>query len=324
MIEKEKIKQGRALISRTREEISKVVVDQHDIVDGLIRSMLCGGHVLVEGLPGLAKTLIVRTVSSVSGSKFSRIQFTADLLPSDIVGITAYEKSKGFYTTKGPIFSNFVLADEINRAPPKVQAALLESMQEGQATIGGRTHKLPSPFFVLATENPIETLGVYPLPEAQIDRFLFKLFINYPDMESEVQILEKNITLKSFEKYKIKAILSPGKINSLQKLVKEVYVRDKIKKYIVKLTDATRNAGNYKLKNGKYIGIGSGPRGSIGLYIASKANAFLNGRAYVTPNDVKEVAKDVLRHRLVVNYEGQASNIRSDIIIDEMLKKVRL
>tara|TARA_Y100000310_G_scaffold179357_1_gene179334 strand:- start:9837 stop:10814 length:978 start_codon:yes stop_codon:yes gene_type:complete len=323
MVEKSQVKQACSMLDKAKKEVAKVIVDQEDIVNGLVKGMLCGGHILVEGLPGLAKTLIVRTISEVSGCKFSRVQFTADLLPGDIVGFTSYEKSKGFYTIKGPIFSNFVLADEINRAPPKVQAALLESMQERQATIGRTSHKLPNPFFVLATENPIETLGVYPLPEAQIDRFLFKLFIDYPDMAAESDILEQNITLKKFEDYKLKSVLSPGRILRLQRMTKEIYMKDKVKDYVVRLVDATRNPDKYGIKGGKYIAIGAGPRGSIGLYIGAKATALLNGRNYVVPSDVKEVAKDVLRHRVVINYEGQASNVRSDVVVEEILKKVK-
>ncbi len=323
MIDKSEVKHSLALLDKTRQEISKIVVDQHEVVNGLLKGLLSGGHVLVEGLPGLAKTLIVRTMATVSGCQFNRIQFTADLLPSDIIGITSYEKSRGFYTIKGPVFSHFILADEINRAPPKVQAALLESMQEGQVTIGGKSYALPQPFFVFATENPIETLGVYPLPEAQIDRFLFKVYIQYPSLSAEVQILQKNITLTKFNDYSIKPILNPGKILHLQRLVKEVYVKDHVMKYIITLIDSTRNPEHYSLKYGKYIQIGAGPRGSIGLYIGAKAHAFLQGRTYVTPQDVKDVALDVLRHRILVNYEGQANAIKSEMIIEELLKKIK-
>ena len=309
---------------QVKEEMSKTVVGQFIVLDGLLRAIACDGHVLVEGAPGLAKTLIIKTLATVSGCGATRIQFTADLLPSDILGVSSFAKGRGFEIIKGPIFSHFILADEINRAPPKVQSALLEAMQEGQATIGGKTLKVPDPFFVLATENPLESLGVYPLPEAQKDRFLFKLLIGYPNQEEEKQILKTNITLNRFEDFKVKALLNANKINTLQKFTKEIYLNEDIEKYIVRIIDATRTPEKYNIKLGKYLEWGGSPRASIGLYIAAKADALLAGKHFVVPQNVKNVAHDVLRHRLIINYEGQAENIKADAIIEEVLHKVRV
>ncbi len=305
-----------------REEINKVVVGQEHIINGMIESMLCNGHILVEGVPGIGKTLLVRTMATITGGDFSRIQFTPDLLPTDIVGITTYEEGRGFYTIKGPIFSNFVLADEINRAPPKVQSALLESMQERQATIGKETFKLPSPFFVMATQNPLEQLGTYKLPEAQVDRFLFKLQMTYPEFDNERKILRKNITLEDFDDYQVTNVLTPQEIVQAQKFVKDIYLDEKIEKYIVRVTDATRNPSKYDVESGQYIGFGGSPRSSIGMFIASKAHALLNGRPYVTAQDVKDVAPRVLRHRIILNFEGEAEDITTDDIVEEILQKV--
>ena len=257
-----------------------------------------------------------------AGCKFKRIQFTADLLPTDIVGITSYEEQKGFFVIKGPIFSNFVLADEINRAPPKVQSALLEAMQEKQATIGKETFELELPFFVLATQNPIETLGVYQLPEAQIDRFLFKIIMGYPNKEEEKKIIEQNITLNKFEDFAIKPILSQKRILELQEITKRISHSDKIKEYIVEIVNSTRNPEKYGIKTGKYIELGTSPRACIGLFIAAKADALMRGDAYIRPQHVKNVALDVLRHRIILNYTGQAEGIKSDAIINEILSKV--
>ena len=309
-------------IEKIKREVSKVVVGQERIVNSIIRALISNGHVLLEGVPGLAKTLIIRAISTVMGCDFKRIQFTPDLLPADIIGITTYDKEKGFYVVKGPIFTNFVLADEINRAPPKVQSALLECMQERQATIGRESFQIPSPFFVLATQNPIESLGTYPLPEAQIDRFLFKLKVDYPSIEEEKLILEKNITTKKFESYNLKAVYSGSKILKLQEFVKKIYVDEKISDYIVRIVDATRRPEKYNIKLGKYIEWGASPRASIGLYIASKAEALLQGKTFVVPQFIKNIAPDVLRHRIIINYEGQSENISADDVIREVLEKV--
>ncbi len=323
-ISKKEIDNCSQKISQTKKEISKAIVGQTTVINAILRGILSNGHMLVEGYPGIAKTLIVRVVSKVLGITFSRIQFTPDLLPSDIIGITAYDPKKGFYTIKGPIFANFILADEINRCPPKVQSALLEAMQERQVTIGKKSFKLDSPFFVLATENPLEQIATYPLPEAQLDRFLFKIYINYPTAEEELVILKENIELKKLDNFELKKTLSSKDISELQELTKQVYLKPDVEKYIVKIIDATRNPANYDLSFKKFIKVGASPRGSIGLFISSKANALLEGRNFVTPNDVKTVALDVLRHRIILNYEGQAENISTDQIINEILKKIKI
>jgi len=317
-----KVIQNQKIIGEIKEEVSNVVVGQEKVINGFLRALLANGNVLVEGVPGLAKTLIVRVLSKVMGCGVSRIQFTPDLLPTDIIGITAYERERGFYVLKGPIFSNFILADEINRAPPKVQSALLECMQEKQATIGKETFSMPMPFFILATQNPLEQVGIYPLPEAQIDRFLFKIKIGYPLLDEEQDILNRNITTKKFENFTLKPIMSPEKILELQDNVKKVYLDKKIEKYIIQIVDATRNPNNYKVKLGDYIDYGASPRASIGLFIASKAEALMQGKTFVTPQDVKEVAYDVLRHRLILNYEAQSENIKVEDVISEILARV--
>jgi MoxR-like ATPase len=318
----EEIQHYQKLFDELRYEVSKIVVGQSDILNFLMEAILSHGHCLVEGIPGIAKTLLLRTLSVVTGSEFKRIQFTPDLLPTDIVGVTAYEKSKGFYTVKGPVFANFVLGDEINRAPPKVQSALLEAMQEKQVTIGHESFPLPHPFFVMATQNPVEQMGTYPLPEAQIDRFLYKIHIKYPSMDEEQKILERNISLQKFESFNLMPVMTPKDLLVLQGDVKKIYLDPKIEKYIVRLVDATRNPRKYNLEFGKYIEFGSSPRASIALFIASKANALLNGQVYVTPNNVKNVAANVFRHRMILTYEGQAESINQEEIIKELLSKV--
>ena len=309
-------------LDRVKEEIAKAVVGQKETVDSVLRALLAGGHVLLEGVPGLAKTLLVNTMSVITGSMFSRIQFTPDLLPSDIVGLTSYQREVGFYTIKGPVFANLVLADEINRAPPKVQSALLEAMQEHQVTIGKETFPLPKPFFVLATQNPIEQTGTYPLPEAQVDRFLFKLTIGYPSVEEEQKILSRNIEVRRFADVDLQPAITPEDILRMQEDAKQIYLDQKLERYIVSIVDATRNPARYKVKQGHYIGYGSSPRGSIGLLLGAKAECLLNARTFVTPHDIKKVARDVLRHRIIINYEGQAEGVTPDDIIKEILDKV--
>ncbi len=316
------IKSHKAKLDRIKEEISKVVVGQENVINNLLIGLLSNAHVLVEGVPGIAKTLLIRTLAKVTGCQFKRIQFTVDLLPTDITGITAYQKDKGFYIVKGPIFANFVLADEINRAPPKTQSAMLEGMGERQVTIGKETFKLPNPFFVMATQNPIETAGTYTLPEAQIDRFLFKVFMGYPTFEEEKQVLTQNISLKKFEDFKVYSVITPEDILIMQSDVKKIYLSEKIKNYIVSIVDATRNPDKYHIKLGKYIRWGSSPRGGIGLLIASKSIALVHGDQYVNPQHVKEVAHSVLRHRIILSYEGIAEKITTDDIISEILSKV--
>ncbi len=311
-------------INKAREELKKVVVGQDRVVTALIKAIICKGHILLEGVPGIAKTLIIKSFAEISAAAFSRIQFTPDLLPTDIIGITVYNESEGggFSTIKGPIFGNFILGDEINRSPAKVQSALLEAMQEKQVTIGTNTFALPDPFFVLATQNPIESMGTYPLPAAQLDRFLFKVKVDYPNMEQEKDILEKNITIKDFKEFNLTAVLKKSDLLEFQNVVHNIYLDDRIKHYIVKLVDATRNPEKYNIKLGRYIDYGGSPRASIAIYIASKAEALLNGKIFVIPEYVKKVTHDVLRHRILVNYEGQSENISPEQIIDEILAKV--
>ncbi len=304
-------------------ETGKAVIGQKEVISSVITCMLSNGNILLEGAPGLAKTLLIMTLAkTVRETKFQRIQFTPDLLPADILGISAYDPEKGFYTMKGPIFANFILADEINRAPPKVQSAMLSVMQEKIVTIGKDTFQLPSPFFVMATQNPLEQLGVYPLPEAQIDRFLFKIAVGYPKKEDERRIVDQNTMINEFESYDIQEVIVPQDVFDMQSVVKEIYLAPEIKHYIVELINATRHPEEYGLEYGKYIDWGASPRASIALFITAKAHAFLENRAYVLPEDVREIAHNVLRHRIILNYEGKAVELETDTIIDEILKSV--
>jgi len=321
-LKKEVVKKYHDKLQDLKDEIGKAVVGQHEVIDGFLRGLLARGHVLVEGVPGIAKTHLIKTLAIATGCKGSRIQFTVDLLPTDITGLTIYDQHKGFYTQKGPIFANFVLADEINRAPPKTQSALLEAMQEKQVTIGGKTYPLDEPFFVMATQNPIESEGTYRLPEAQVDRFLYKLLMGYPKMDEEKQVLKINATLRDFKDFKIKQAISPREIIEMQKMTHKIYLSSDIEDYILRIVEATRNPDKYKLRTGKYIEYGGSPRASISLFISAKAQAILQGNNYVTPQYVKDVAKDVLRHRIILNYEGQAEKITNDQIVDEILSKV--
>lgn len=305
-----------AIISNMKKEVAKAVVGQDKIIDSLIRALICDGHVLLEGVPGIAKTLAIKTLSVVSGCNSKRIQFTVDLLPTDIVGITSYTPEKGFETIKGPIFANFVIADEINRSPSKTQSALIEAMQERQVTLGKETYPLPNPFFVMANQNPLEQSGVYTLPEAQIDRFLFKIIMDYPEYDHESKIMEENITLKKFEDFNLKPIINPSEIIRMQHLAKEIFLGDKIKNYILDIVNKTRTRD---FKHGDLIEWGGSPRASIALYIASKARALMQGRSYVIPSDVKDVAHEVLRHRIILSYRARAEKVTSDVIIDEIL-----
>ena len=322
ILSEKRVREHQEKLKAVKKEIGKAVVGQYDVIDNLMVSLLSNSHVLLEGVPGIAKTLIIRSLATSTGCAFKRIQFTVDLLPADITGITAYDKNKGFYVIKGPIFANFILADEINRAPPKAQSALLEAMGERQVTIGKNTFKLPQPFFVMATQNPIESSGTYPLPEAQIDRFLLKLIVKYPSVDEEKIVLRQNMTIRSFDSFKIRPILSPEEIIKMQEDVKYVYTDEKIEEYIVRIIDATRNPDKYKIKTGKYIEWGCSPRGSIGLYIASKAAALIDGKNFVTPQYVKNVAYAVLRHRIILTYEGIAEGITTDRIISDVLSRV--
>ncbi|MDD5331804.1 MAG: MoxR family ATPase [Candidatus Nanoarchaeia archaeon] len=317
-----KSKEYSKLFDETRKEIANIIVGQDEVIDSMLRCLIANGHALVEGVPGVAKTLLIRTLAKATGCDFKRIQFTIDLLPTDIIGITSYDPmKKEFRTEKGPVFTNFILADEINRSSPKTQSALLESMQEKQVTINKITYPLPLPFFVMATMNPLESEGVYPLPEAQIDRFLFKINMDLPNPKEEQAILKKNITLYRFEDYTVKAILNPKKIIEIQEFVRDkIYLSPELEEYIIRIVDATRK--NEKFKLGRYIAYGGSPRASIGLFIAAKAQALLKGSSFVTPQHIKDVAKSVMRHRILLNYEGQAENITTDQIIDEIISKV--
>lgn len=303
-------------------EMRKVIVGQNDILKKLLISLISNGHVLLEGVPGLAKTLMIKTLSETLNLSFCRIQFTPDLLPADIIGTKIYNHNEGtFYTQKGPIFHNFILADEINRAPPKVQSALLEAMQENQVSIHGETFKLNNPFLVLATQNPIESEGTYKLPEAQIDRFAFKLLINYPNKNEEKIIVMRNTQENKFD---VKNVLNASEIIEMQKFNRKIYADEKIEDYAVSIVDATRNPKDYGLELEGMIEYGASPRASIWLVLTSKANAMMKGRGYVIPEDIKEIAHDVLRHRIILTYEAEAEGLTTDKIIDSILSKVRI
>jgi MoxR-like ATPase len=319
----ERVESEAPLLARIREEIGKVIVGQEELIEGLLLALLCNNHVLIEGVPGLAKTLSVTTLARAIQASFQRIQFTPDLLPADLIGTLIYSPKDGEFTTKkGPVFANIVLADEINRAPAKVQSALLEAMQERQVTIGDQTFPLPQPFLVLATQNPIEQEGTYPLPEAQIDRFMLKLRISYPSKEQELEILRR--MARTNVKHDIEAIVEPSDVVRLRELADEVYMDCKIEEYIVNLVEATRNPGAYGLDIAELIRYGASPRATIFLAMASRARALLQGRGYVTPQDVKSVAYDVLRHRVTVTYEAEAEDLASEDLIKKVLDTVEV
>jgi MoxR-like ATPase len=302
-------------------EMSKVVVGQNYLVERLIIGLLANGHVLLEGVPGLAKTLSVKSLASCMNVKFSRLQFTPDMLPADVVGTQIYNpQSGGFTTRKGPIFANLVLADEINRAPAKVQSALLEAMQEKQVTIGDQTYKLEEPFLVLATQNPIEQEGTYPLPEAQVDRFMLKLKIGYPTREEERTILD--VMARTSGTPGTTSVVEPKQILAARQVINDIYVDDKVKDYIVDLVCATRDPGNYKINVQGLIQLGASPRATIALALAAKAHAFLRGRGYVTPQDVKSIGMDVLRHRVAITYEAEAEEKTSETIIQKIFDEL--
>lgn len=320
----EQIEKESSFIELINREMDRVIVGQRYMVDRMLIALLSNGHLLLEGVPGLAKTLAIKSLSSTIDSQFSRIQFTPDLLPADLVGTQIYQaKSETFSVRKGPIFANFVLADEINRAPAKVQSALLEAMQEKQVTIGDETFALPKPFLVMATQNPVEQEGTYPLPEAQVDRFMLKVVLDYPKKEEEKLIIRQNVTLKEFPKTNV--VLKPEDILKAREVVRQVYMDEKIEQYIVDIVFATRNPSDYGLAKFKdMISFGGSPRASINLALAAKAYAFIKRRGYVIPEDVRAIAKDVLRHRIGVTYEAEAENITSEHIIDEILNRVEV
>ena len=319
----ERIERQSAFVTNLTTGMDQVIVGQKHLVESLLIGLLSDGHVLLEGVPGLAKTLAIKTLASLMDAQYSRIQFTPDLLPADVIGTMVYsQKDETFQVKKGPVFANFVLADEINRAPAKVQSALLEAMQERQVTIGNETFGLPKPFLVLATQNPIEQEGTYPLPEAQVDRFMLKVVIDYPKQEEEKLIIRQNI---NGEKFNVKPILKADEIIEARKVVRQVYLDEKIEKYIVDIVFATRYPEKYDLKELKdMIGFGGSPRASINLALAARSYAFIKRRGYVIPEDVRAVAHDVLRHRIGLTYEAEASNMTSDEIVSKILNKVEV
>jgi MoxR-like ATPase len=317
----ENVNEQRGFAEQIRSEMARVVIGQSYLVDRLILGLLCDGHVLLEGVPGLAKTLAVKTLASLLDTKFQRLQFTPDLLPADLLGTLIFNpKEGGFSIRKGPVFANLILADEINRAPAKVQSALLEAMQERQVTIGDTTYPLPAPFLVLATENPIEQEGTYPLPEAQVDRFMFKLKIGYPTLPEERKIMEAHAVTGTKEE--LSPVVTPDDIFAARKVVNQIYLDEKIKDYILSIIFATRDPKSYGLDLEDYLRFGGSPRATISLALASRAHAFLEGRAYVTPQDVKSIAPDVLRHRVLVTYEAEAEEKDSDSLISDILREL--
>ena len=311
------------LIESLRTGMHQAIVGQSHLIDSLLIGLLSGGHILLEGLPGLAKTLAIKTLSQLISADYKRIQFTPDLLPADVVGTLMYsQKQEDFSVKKGPIFSNFILADEINRAPAKVQSALLEAMQEHQVTIGDETFKLPNPFLVMATQNPIEQEGTYPLPEAQVDRFMLKVLISYPKKEEEALIIRQQIRPESQQ---IRPVVSIADILDLRRLAAEVYIDEKIERYIVDIVFATRQPADYGLEHFKsFISFGASPRASINLALAARSYALLKGRGYVIPEDARAVCYDVLRHRIGLSYEAEAQDLTSDELIKEILNRVEV
>jgi len=319
----EKISHAGQFTDKLREEIGHVIVGQSHMLDRLLIGLLSNGHVLLEGVPGLAKTLTIKSLAQSIHAKFSRIQFTPDLLPADVIGTLIYNQQKGeFVVRKGPIFGNFILADEINRAPAKVQSALLEAMQERQVTIGDSTYKLDEPFLVLATQNPLEQEGTYPLPEAQVDRFIMKVVVDYPKMNEEQLILRQNI---QGDFATIKQVVSIQEVVNAKDLTRQIYMDEKIEQYILDIVFATRNPEKYKLEKLKpLISYGASPRGSINLGLAAKAQAFLNKRGFVIPEDVRSICKDVLRHRIGLTYEAEAENVKVEDVIEDVLRQINV
>lgn len=320
----DKIQYQSAFIDRLRDETARIIIGQHHMLDRLLIGLLSNGHVLLEGVPGLAKTLTIKSLAQAVKAKFSRIQFTPDLLPADVIGTMIYNQQKNeFIVRRGPIFANFILADEINRAPAKVQSALLEAMQERQVTIGDTTHKLDEPFLVLATQNPLEQEGTYPLPEAQQDRFIMKVIVDYPTKQEEQIIIRQNVQgLKSPE---VSQVVSMQEINQAKDLTRQIYMDEKVENYILDIVFATRFPDKYKLEKLKpLIAYGGSPRASINLALAAKAHAFLNKRGFVIPEDVRSISKDVLRHRIGLTYEAEAENVNVENIIDDVLRVIQV
>ena len=320
----ERILESSKFVQPLRENLQQSVVGQEKLLDKIIICMLADGHVLLEGVPGLAKTLTVKTLAASINTNFQRIQFTPDMLPADLIGTLIYNQKSGeFDTRKGPIFSNIILADEINRSPAKVQSALLEAMQEKQVTIGENTFKMDLPFLVLATQNPLEQEGTYPLPEAQVDRFMFKLLVNYPNIDSEKILMRLNTSTS--KKNDIKAVIKPEKIIEAQNTISEIYVDEKVEDYILNLIFATRNPLKYDLKDlDGLIDVGASPRATINIVKAAKARAFTENRGYVTPEDVRYIGADILRHRIILTYEAEAEELTSDQVISRLFEKVEV
>ncbi len=319
----EKISKESAFVEKINEEVHKVIVGQTYMIERLLVGLLCNGHILLEGVPGLAKTLAVKTLSAVIQTNFQRIQFTPDLLPADLLGTLIYNQRTGDFTVrKGPLFSNLILADEINRSPAKVQSALLEAMQERQVTISDETFPLEEPFLVMATQNPIEQEGTYPLPEAQVDRFMLKLNITYPKKDEEYEIMQR---MTSGDDIKVSPVVSSKDILKARKVVNEVYMDDKIDRYIIDIVFATRNPEEYGLKDIEpLIAFGASPRASINLKLAAKAHAFLRRRGYVTPEDIKSIGMDVLRHRIIVTYEAEAEEVTAEDVVRRVLNHIEV
>ncbi|MCC6963874.1 MAG: MoxR family ATPase [candidate division Zixibacteria bacterium] len=309
-------------VLRLKSEVGRVIVGQEYLIDRMIMALLADGHILVEGVPGLAKTLAIKTLCQAIKADFQRLQFTPDLLPADLIGTMIYSQADGkFSVKKGPIFANMILADEINRAPAKVQSALLEAMQERQVTIADTTHPLPKPFLVMATQNPIEQEGTYPLPEAQVDRFMFKLKVTYPSKAEELEILNRMTVGATFE---VNPVISPQDLISARSVMNKIYVDDKVKEYIVNVVFATRNPEAYNLNIKGLIDYGASPRATINLTLASKAHAFMRGRGYITPDDVKTIGMDVLRHRVILTYEAEAEEVDSEAIVTKIFNEVEV
>lgn len=319
----EKVKRESDFANTLMFEIGKVIVGQKYLIERLLIGILANGHVLLEGVPGLAKTLSITTLAKVMKASFQRIQFTPDLLPADLIGTLIYNPKNGEFTVrKGPIFTNIVLADEINRAPAKVQSALLEAMQDRQVTIGDQTFKLEEPFLVLATQNPIEHEGTYPLPEAQVDRFMFKLNVTYPDKKEEREILDRMALTKN--DIQVNPVITPKDILRLRSVVDEIYIDDKIKNYIIDIVFASRDPKAYNLKLEEFIEYGASPRATIYLALAAKAHAFIKGRGFVTPQDVKSIGMDVLRHRVIITYEAEAEEITAEDVVQKIFDTVEV
>ncbi|MFO8047460.1 MAG: MoxR family ATPase [Desulfosudaceae bacterium] len=319
---KHRVEEAHAIVSGIRQEMAEVVVGQNELVDGLLIGLFTKGHILIEGVPGLAKTSAVKALAGTVDASFKRIQFTPDLLPADVIGTEVYLPKTGDFTIKkGPVFHNIILADEINRAPSKVQSALLEAMQERQVTIGNATFGLPDPFLVLATQNPIEQEGTYPLPEAQVDRFMLKLVVGYSSRDEEKEIMWR---VGFVAPSKVRSVITPERLNDLVTLVNDIYMEEKLRDYIVDLVFATRMPEDYQIDVGRYIQYGASPRATIFMSLAARAYAFLQGRAYVTPQDIKSIAPEILRHRILLTYEAEAEDITADQIIARVFDSVEV